>query len=235
MSLSNKIIKSETVNIVPLRKRQEAAFTRIDYRPNNNSETDDGPAGMPAPADDIDTIAEEAESSNSLLLEEAYERGIEEGIHRAREEAKGKLSPCLAAIEKIMSEISIQRDMLNNKAEETIFDLAFAVAEKIIRREVVCDRSTVKNLLQEILGDVAGGENLLIRLNPEDLDALQEWEPLFLSNMERKANLKFEKDSHIEPGGAVVETREFVVDGRIDEQLKVLYEVLPLNHLTGAV
>ncbi len=224
MSSSRKIIKAGAINVVPLGERGPVSFIRTDYRQNNSRLRTNRESAQQS----VEEQAVAREEADRQRSEDAFKKGLNEGMKRGSEEAKKALAPALATLEKAALKISELKDSLWRQSEESMVDLAFTIAEKIIRREVSFDRTIVRELLEEILSDFKNSEDVLVRLNPMDYKALKSEIPDCLGDNTQRVNLRIEEDRRIEPGGAVIETPSLVIDGRIEEQLLSLRDSIAL-------
>jgi flagellar biosynthesis/type III secretory pathway protein FliH len=116
------------------------------------------------------------------------------------------------------------RARLLEEAAEEVVELSFAVARRILRREVEADPAVALPLVRELLQRAAAGTEVTVRLSPRDHamvaahDALPESAGL--------DGVHFRLDTAIAPGGVLVETAAGGLDGRIETQLELIEEAL---------
>lgn len=149
---------------------------------------------------------------------EGYKQGLAEGA-REMEEQKERL-------ETMIEELSGYRERKFHDLFPSIVELAIEIARKVLGEELKSDREAVIQVAKEAMGKLNDGEeNVTIRVNPEDYE-------IFISNIPRiKAgkelkNLEVEPSASISPGGCYIETSRGEIDGRIEEQLDVISDVL---------
>ena len=230
MSLSNRIIKAGAVNVVPPKEGKAASFNRTVFASKEKAKF--ARQTCVSQADEVGQSVQ-SDSSKQHLIEDAYNRGFKDGRKRGKAEANEGLSPLLAALEKAVCDISDHKNVLCEQIEEGAVELAFAMAEKIIRREANLDRTIVKSLLKEIFSEFNEKEDVLIRISSDDYFSLKGSLPELFGDTSKKMNVRFEKDPLVEPGGAIVETKALVIDGRIEEQLQSLREITASRNAEG--
>ena len=157
-------------------------------------------------------------------LQNYYDRGYSEGRASAAEEIKKQfeeqLNNHVEKFTKVLSEINAKISEYDKAFEKIVIELAFLIAEKIIRSEIK-DRNTIGKTLKDSVKKVIGSNNVIVKLNPDDLKIVNESinEILQGSNF---SQIKFEPDETIEQGGCYVETEIGNVDARISTQLDEL-------------
>lgn len=157
-------------------------------------------------------------------LQNYYDRGYSEGRASAAEEIKKQfeeqLNNHVEKFTKVLSEINAKISEYDKAFEKIVIELAFLIAEKIIRSEIK-DKNTIGKTLKDSVKKVIGSNNVIVKLNPDDLKIVNESinEILQGSNF---SQIKFEPDETIEQGGCYVETEIGNVDARISTQLDEL-------------
>jgi flagellar biosynthesis/type III secretory pathway protein FliH len=144
---------------------------------------------------------------------EAWGRGLEERT----ESAAGDLLQAARGLR------DARAKFLEDAADEVVL-LAFAVARRVLRREVEADPEVALPLVRELLQRAAAGTHVTVRLSPRDhavlsaADALPESAGL--------DGVHFRLDAAITSGGVLVETAAGGLDGRIETQLELIEEAL---------
>ena len=97
-------------------------------------------------------------------------------------------------------------------------------ASAVVRRELSFDSSSVEDLVVTILEDTAQGDEVVIRLAPEDNRAMKEAYPRLLEALGRDGTFRVELDGSLHPGGALIETTYGSIDGSVRTQLAAFEE-----------
>ncbi len=172
----------------------------------------------PFETNNFETEKEEDYFQNQL--KQHYEHGFAEGQKAAHEklelEYKDKLLKKFNELNDILADVNGNMAAYGDNFERIVVDLALAIAEKVVRKEIVQSRA-ISDVLQESLRRVMGANRIIIKINPEDLDELNsESDQLFKDDS--FAKIKFEPDRKIERGGCLVETEIGNVDARVSSQ-----------------
>ena len=108
---------------------------------------------------------------------------------------------------------------------QNVYALALAVAKHLIQREVKAEPTIVRDLVEQALDLVPTDVALEVRLNPDDLAAIDDQ----LSRVGaggRPLHAQWIADASLDRGSFLLETPLRVVDGRTDIALRSLYDRL---------
>lgn len=157
-----------------------------------------------------------------------YEAGYDHGYNTAMTEMEQQYTKKL--LEKydevftIFYDFNEHADEYDKTFEKIVIELAFIVADLIIKKEVERDSIIVENV-RNALKKVLGANHIIIKLNPGDLTKMNEDS----SNMFAETGLskiRFESTDTVETGGCLIETDIGSVDARISAQLSELKKSL---------
>ena len=165
--------------------------------------------------------AEEEERLRRIAEQEAYERGYAEGVQEGVHREKRELSPTVASLEGLLMEAGTLKGEILKQAKKDIVDLAFAIAGKVIHREVDTSRDVVLAILSDALDRADGSDDITIRVHPDDCRHIREVTPGF---MDSHGDIVLKEDETIGCGGALIETCWGSVDARLDRQLDKIRE-----------
>jgi flagellar assembly protein FliH len=145
---------------------------------------------------------------------EGFEQGYDEGVRLATQEQQQTTARLGALIQGITSET----EEFVRGLEDDIVELALAVAEKVIAREVQTERGLVVNVVRAALAEVHDAAELRIRVNPEDYALVEpRWQEMLPRSVAQRSELL--SDELVERGGCAVETRIGYIDGQIKTRL----------------
>lgn len=158
------------------------------------------------------------------LEEEKKQRIFEEGKQSAVEDLEKKFAADLSVkyeeYDKIMLSINEQLNEYQKSFDKIVIDLSFLIAEKIVKK-TISQETVVMDTIKEATNKIIGANNILLRLNPADMDLIKETNQSILEN-NSYSNINYEVDERIEKGGCYIESEIGNVDARISSQLNEL-------------
>ena len=104
--------------------------------------------------------------------------------------------------------------------------LAMEVARKVIRRELDLDPDTVVELCAGALRQVVLAHSITLRVNPDDLAAVDARRQTLAAALESCASLQIVADRAVDRGGCVVESDMGRIDARLETQLAAIERAL---------
>jgi flagellar assembly protein FliH len=183
-------------------------------------------------ADKSRSLAGEADLTARQREEPAYRKGfadgkaqgINDGEHTGFELGTQKIEPLINSIKETLIQLNSIREETYRQIEKEVVELALAIAQKIICREISTDPETVVYVARQALAKVDGPGGIKIKLNPSDLQFINETK-YQLSNLTADVHhVAFEADESIQSGGCVIETELGEIDARIEQQLQAIEE-----------
>lgn len=158
------------------------------------------------------------------LEEDKKQRIFEEGKQSAIEDLEKKFAADLSVkyeeYDKIMLSINVQLNEYQKSFDKIVIDLSFLIAEKIVKK-TISQETVVMDTIKEATNKIIGANNILLRLNPADMDLIKETNQSILEN-NSYSNINYEVDERIEKGGCYIESEIGNVDARISSQLNEL-------------
>jgi len=174
-------------------------------------------------------------------LDQEYKRGFDDGCRsvekRLREEFESHLSDerkkttlkVIVQLESLMGNIRKEFFHLQQRSEEIVIRFTLAVAEQILRREVILDNTVVLQQIKEGLRRVLGVDNIKVRVNPVDEAMVREHRAAIASGSDSLRDMLIEPDEKVERGGCILESDSGNVDVRISTQMKKIEAALLEN------
>jgi len=178
-------------------------------------------------AEESERAAREA-ALRELAVKDAYARGRADGAAEGRATALAELAEASATVHALVAQLREQEQRLLHGLEENLAALAVGVARHVIGREVRQDPTVVADLVRRALAEFPVDQSVRVRVHPLDLSALTtastaDGAPLEIAPTR---DLTWLADPRIQRGGAVLEGRERVVDGRVDVALERVFRRL---------
>lgn len=157
-------------------------------------------------------------------LDAAYSRGRAEGEQAAHARARREMETALAAARAVVREARDAQAGWNRVLEENLAAMATAVATRLIQREVACDPGLLHDLVRQALAAFPPRQEIRVRVHPADLAALGPDGATPEGCHDH--DVRWVADEGIVRGGCLLEGPDRIVDGRLDEGLKRIYQVL---------
>jgi flagellar assembly protein FliH len=178
--------------------------------------------GYAGPVETQEEPAQEPSGHTPQELEEAYAKGVRDGLEQA-EKQFGDSSQALA---EAVAEVSRLRETLARNSRQDMLRLVMAIAEQVILREAKADPEVVLHIIENALQASVRSDSYRIRVNPADLDIVTEKKPLFFASMSGLKNLVIEPDPAVTAGGCQVESELGEVDATLETQLDAIQKAL---------
>ena len=162
-----------------------------------------------------------------------HDAGYREGAAQAGEAAHAALRPLCESLENALASLREHEQRFLGNLQENTVAVALAVARVIVDREVNADIAIVEELVRRALNEFPLDQPVRVRVHPEDLELLMDgasaqagaaaphaerWDP--------RRELSWLPDPLVARGGAVLEGRERIVDGRVDTGLERVFRRL---------
>ena len=152
--------------------------------------------------------------------EQIYNAGKEDAIRELQSQYSRKLQTKFEEYDNLMKSVDERLIEYKTSFDKIVLDASFLIASKIIKKSI-SESPIIFDTIKESTSKIIGANNIVIRLNPADVELIQESEVNLLDN-KSYSNLKFEADDRIEVGGCFIESEIGNVDARITSQLNEL-------------
>ncbi len=177
------------------------------------------PAARPTPLyhnpdaqDGVDTDA---------LQREAFQQGHQEGERSGAERAAAQYREAVAGFGHSALQVATLKPRLRAEAERELVDLAFAIARRILRRELTVDPTAVVGLIRGCLEQYSRAEITRLQVHPQDFDAVTKF---FQENP--APGLELVAEPKVTRGGVIFETSRGTLDARFETQLEEIQKGL---------
>lgn len=171
-----------------------------------------------------------AEQAKDQIHAEAHQTGNQSGYQAGYSAGKQAIDEELRQLrletQQQLEQAKAQKQQIIEDAETEIVELALVIAEKVIRNQAAIDSQMVKSAVQAALGKVADREEVVVKVNPMDLDEVISVQEQLRAQDQGIKRFKVISDPLISQGGCVIETAFGTVDGRIERQLSEIKEAL---------
>ena len=155
---------------------------------------------------------------------EAYIRGFNKGEKAGFDAAGERIDSLQAMLTGAIEELGRIQKQIQQDGEKEIVDLALVVAERVVRQELHANREAISAVVREALKKVEHQQAIVIRMNPADIQFLDQSQLPFADNGDQSNRNRFriEADESISRGGCFIETESGDVDARIETQIEII-------------
>jgi flagellar assembly protein FliH len=178
---------------------------------------------------DVEQLRRERETAAiEQIKADAFARGLAQGRAEGEHAAQMKVSSAAEALTAAVTQVRAEEERYLHGLEENLAALAVTVARQIIGREVRQDATLVVDLVRRALTEFPLDQAIRVRVHPLDLSSITmattpEGAPLEVAP---QRDLTWLADARLQRGGAMLEGKERVVDGRVDLALERAYRRL---------
>lgn len=169
---------------------------------------------------------EQAEILQKKVREEAHQAGYQEGYQAALAAAEQEAARLRAEAREVVFEAHRLHQEIIGNSEKDIVMLAVRVAEKIIHHQLQVEPETVLYLTREACRSLTGCQNILIFVNPAEVEILRDSKELLTEDFHHQANISIIADADIPAGGCRVDTESGQVEVTLEGQLAELKRIL---------
>ena len=154
----------------------------------------------------------------------AFQKGFTEGEKAGFEAGTKRVHPLMNSFGQGLEQLENLRREILQKVEKEVAQLALSIAKKIVCHEVKTTEETVVCVAREALGRVENPGKIKIKLNPADLQFIQDTKSHLSHYLHNVENIRFEAEDSIQSGGCLIETDMGDVDARIEKQFQAIEE-----------
>jgi flagellar assembly protein FliH len=176
----------------------------------------------------LNQARQEADNLKNEARKEGSETGYQEGLAKAKREIEGNLANSI----KILAQAEEERVRRIASSEGELLKLAAGIAEKIIGSELKSFPEQLISIVREGLSRVATANSIIVKINPDDLQLLQDKLPSLQEVFSEPKTIKLQGDQSIFPGDCFIETEHGKVDARFKSQLElIMSEILKVGRI----
>jgi flagellar assembly protein FliH len=170
----------------------------------------------------VSVAREQAEAIAQSAREQGFQIGYDEGIARA----EAAVTERLTLAEQLVTQVRAAREQALAACERDLVELAFQIAEKVVRQRVVADPDATIGVLEHALRKAFVRDGLTVLCNPADLERLAGASEQLQTRVGSLTGLSLIGDRRISQGGVVVRTDAGDIDATIEAQLERLRDLM---------
>lgn len=175
-------------------------------------------------------ITKEIENRWIQTKEKAEVEGFTQGLNAGKNEAykaeQPRIEERLKLLDTFLTDLASQRELIFRQNEKFLMDLLAQVLRVIALREVQLDPDYLQRLVLHLLDQLSATDDVRILISDEDYDNVQRLREQISRQKPEFKNLTFEFHPEVSKGSCRIETRNIVIDGSIEEQIRNAMAVL---------
>jgi flagellar biosynthesis/type III secretory pathway protein FliH len=173
-------------------------------------------------------LVEDAATQVESINQQAHETGFQSGQDAGRHAIEQEMNEMLITMRGLVDMARAERHKIIETAEPEIVKLAMGIAERILHQQVSIDRDAVVEMTKAAMARLLDREIVTVRVNPADLERIQEHRDELLALGDVK-NMRVIEDQRVDRGGVMLETEAGAVDARLSTQIAEARRVLRIE------
>lgn len=155
-----------------------------------------------------------------------FSQGYEEGKKQGRQEIQFLLEEAVLQAQAVLVAAKQDAETIVQSSQHDIMRLAFAIAEKILAREIEQNQEATLPVILAALQEVRDQEKINIMVAPDDYETVLHLKRDLQAVIGGEKSLTITPDPTLSRGSCFVETMNGKLDARIDTQLAILKKTL---------
>ena len=171
-------------------------------------------------------VLAEARAEAEQKIQQAYHEAFQRGLAAGRADFEASIGRAAESLESAADAMRQAREEFLDSLEPQVVQLVCCIAESVLQREVRSDPELIHHTVRRALGVIADRQRVLVRVHPQDFDALRTHKISLLEDFSGVEELDVEADEACTPGGCILESRLAQADARIETLLANVLEAL---------
>lgn len=152
------------------------------------------------------------------VRQQRYDEGYQEGATSKEDEAR----EAVERLDALHRSLEAERAQVVADSESAVLELSCALAHRITGLQAEVDRRVLVTVIKDALGHLGDHSNLLIKVNPEDLQLARRFAQRWVEKVAADTVFKVQASEHVSRGGCMIEGNEENLDARLESQVEVL-------------
>lgn len=187
------------------------------------------------------TLLSDFSVTKEKLKKEAYEEGYKEGNEKGYDEgllkgekdgrkdhdiAKGNYEEALYDLINKLKELDEYKKEILENTEPYLLNLLDVIVKKLLSKSIEIDKNIMIEVVKEALLPVTSGYDLAIKVNPENVQYLEENKSKLLSTFMSVKDCEIVADADVSQGGCLIEANFGVIDSRIESKMQSIKDLI---------
>ena len=168
------------------------------------------------------------------LEKKAYEDGFAQGEKAGMELGEKRFDSVIKSFTEVLEEVRRLKEEFYQKSEREMVELVFAIARRVIQKEVNDDGKIILNMIRSAITYISGQEEVRVRLNPSDLEFASQHRGEMMRGIEEMGKVILESDEGVSRGDAIIGSSQGIIDVGIERHLREVEKTLRAKALEGS-
>ncbi len=173
-----------------------------------------------------ETVLERLKEIQEQAYKQAYDLGLIEGTEKAFQEKQQDFLMRLERFDLLCKNVESHLGLAAQENESILVKLAYEIAEKIARRAIAQDPAPIIEMLKSTVHDLQEAVHIVVRINPGDMNFIENLRTKKDKSVEAFERVKFEVDEQIQSGGCSIETDFGTIDATIEQRIERAWKAL---------
>lgn len=190
---------------------------------------------------EIESWWEERRQQDQATFDEAAERGYSQGLDEGKKEAEAQVrkeyEDFLKEAKSILLLAQQQKEAMIGQAEPFLVELATAIAEKIVAKQLTIEPEWIVQLASSVLARRKEQGTITLCVSPSYYAQINDAREELIGVIDSQAELLILPDSTVQDHGCVVRSTYGSIDARVDTQLSeikaALLDIANRNEVTA--
>jgi flagellar assembly protein FliH len=171
-------------------------------------------------------LLDEAKRKALSIEKDTYVKGFQKGEQEALRLQKETQAEFCISTQKIITELEEIRDSIYQDTEREIVQLAIAIAEKIVARQLDLNPETIVGMAKAACGLAKDCKQVILYVAPEQIDYMRANQDLLAAQLYKTNRLNIIADNNIKSGGCRVETEQGSIEATVAAMFKQLESIM---------
>lgn len=195
-----------------LRAGDRPAASAVVWQPNGGGAP---PAARQHHNEAPGTVSPDIQQEIETRIQAAYQQGHAAAEAAANQRAAQRMEPAVAALNKLIQELSAVRKRFRAEAEQDTVKLAIAIGLRVLHRELATDPEAILGLVIAAFQKLNARETQRLRISPDDAAVIQDNR----ARLDLPPGLELVPDPSLTQGSVIFETSRGELDASVDTQL----------------
>ncbi len=175
---------------------------------------------------EIDEMLTRAEAEKKRIEQEAYDKGLAQGLEEGRKAGKDEFGRKTADALQLIGALELERGRVNLRYQEDLLALLKTMVERLVGHEVSVNPLVIKNCLQSAMAFVVEDSVVKVHLHPEDFQRLRELSLEDPSLLQGAKRVELLEDPVVSQGGCLLETDFGEIDATLENCREKLFDLV---------